>query len=263
MKTASLATEFDPAVSLARQYLYRFAALSLLDPRSGAWTHLQRLREDVILHDAAGFLRSLPEACTTTLALGERSVDNLSPRLVLDRLPQSFVELNAEYERTFGLLVSGACPTYESEYIDSKFAFQRSNALADLNGFYHAFGLKVSEKYPERPDHIVLELEFMARLLALESAAWDAEPVPNFDAAAVCRDAQVRFLSEHLAWWAPAFARLLGRENPQGYYAAVGVFLAALIPAERALLGVPPESRIVRPSVAETQELCDGCQIAG
>lgn len=257
----SPATDFDPAVNLARQLLYRFAALALLDPRAGSWSHLHRLREDGALLDAAALLRSIPKARAESFGLGEVSVDNLEPRLVLDLLPASSEALNAEYERTFGLLVSSACPPYESEYIGSKFAFQRSNALADLNGFYHAFGLQVSEAYPERPDHIVLELEFMARLLALENAAWNVEPVPRVDAGQVCRDAQVRFLREHLAWWTPAFSRLLCQAEPGGYYAAVGAFLAALIPAERTLLGLPPASHNVRPSVAEAQELCDGCQI--
>jgi TorA maturation chaperone TorD len=156
-------------------------------------------------------------------------------------------------------LVSCACPPYESEYIDSKYAFQRSNALADVSGFYCAFGLKISEQHPERPDHVVLELEFMAHLLALESHAWDEDPARCTANRQVCRDAQSRFFREHLAWWTPAFAKLLGRENPRGYYATVGVFLAALLPAERALLGLPPVSHTVRPSVTESDELCDGC----
>ncbi|MEI2723972.1 MAG: molecular chaperone TorD family protein [Verrucomicrobiota bacterium] len=147
--------------------------------------------------------------------------------------------LNAEYERTFGLLVSGACPPYETEYVDSKFTFQRSNSLADISGYYQAFGLAISDQHPERPDHVVLELEFVAHLLGLERQAAVEDSDRRAEHLQVCRDAQARFLGEHLAWWTPAFAKLLGCANQNGFYAAAGVFLAALIPAGRPAQAAP------------------------
>src|SRR3990172_11111746 len=188
----SLATEFAPAVNMARQSLYRFAALSLLDPLAGSWRQLHALRDDPVLIDAAAFLRTLPGARPKTMGLGERPLNDLDPRLVLDRLPDSQSALNAEYECTFGLLVSSACPPYETEYVDSKFAFQRSNSLADVSGFYRAFGLAISDRRPERPDHVVLELEFMAHLLGLEPHAPVEKPDRRRGQQQVCRDAQAR-----------------------------------------------------------------------
>jgi TorA maturation chaperone TorD len=260
---SSDAADFDPALNMARQSLYRFAALSLLDPQVGSWEQLNRLRNDPLLSAAAAFVRSLPAARSPELGIGERPLEDLDPRLVLDRLPDSQQALNAVYENTFGLLVSSACPPYETEYVDSKFAFQRSNALADVSGFYHAFGLTTSDRHPDRPDHVVLELEFMAHLLGLERDAANGDADRRAAQRQVCREARSLFFREHLAWWMPVFARLLGREDPQGFYAAAGVFLAALISAERAMLGLPPASCGVRPSVSDAQELCDGCQIAG
>ena len=61
----------------------------------------------------------------------------------------------------------------------------------------------------------------------------------------------------------PVFAKLLGREDPRGFYAAAGVFLASLMSAERALLGLPPASCVVGPTAVERPEICEGCQIAG
>jgi TorA maturation chaperone TorD len=257
------ATNDDSAITMARQALYRFAALTLLDPRAGSWKQLDRLRGDRVLHHAAAFLRRLPNARTKSFGLGDRTLEELDPAPVLEQLPASAEALNAEYEATFGLLVSSACPPYESEYIDSKFAFQRSNSLADISGFYRAFGLEVSAQYPERPDHIVLELEFMAHLLSLEQWAEHAHPARSAEYRQLCRDAQSRFLTEHLGWWASAFARLMARQSSHGFYGAAGAFLAAFIPTERALLRIPPVARATRPTVTEPDDLCAGCAISG
>jgi len=251
----------DPALNLARQSLYRFAALSLLDPRAGAWERLNALRGDPVLEQAAEILRNEPAASVGTLAPGEQPLSRLDAAAVFARLPDSAAELNEQYERTFGLLVSKACPPYETEYIPEKFTFQRSQALADIAGFYAAFGLEPSSSHPERHDHIVLELEFMALLLDMERRALQHQQPDGCDKAAVCRDAQTRFLKEHLAWWAPAFCRLLARESSSGFYEGVALFLAALVPAERSLLRIEAATRTVSPTAAERPEECEGCML--
>jgi TorA maturation chaperone TorD len=195
------------------------------------------------------------DAATQQLQLGwgERPISELDPAELLASLPPSAEELNAAYEAVFGLLVSGGCPPYETEYIDSKLTFQRSQGLADIAGFYRAFGWMPSSGHPERPDHIALELEFMATLCGMELRADDEEHV------CVCRDAQAKFLSEHLVWWAPALAKLLVHEDGSGFYGAAGRFLAALMPAHRALLGVPAHSGPATPSLIQRPDECDGC----
>lgn len=254
---------FDPAVIAARQVLYRFAAISLLDPKAGTWQQLGAMRGDPLLPEAARMICSLPDAKPKELALGERPHTELDPAKVLDKLPNSPEALNDQYENTFGLLVSNACPPYETEFINSNLTFQRSNELADISGFYAAFGLTTSIEHPERPDHIVLELEFMAFLLSLERLAREENSNLRAERLQICRTAQQRFLKDHLAWWVPAFAKLLGRENPSGFYDAVGEFLSALIPAERALLHVNPASQPApTPSQPERPEQCEGCQLA-
>jgi hypothetical protein len=61
----------------------------------------------------------------------------------------------------------------------------------------------------------------------------------------------------------PAFARLLCKQNTQGFYDAAGVFLTALISAERAILRLPQASQPVVPTTVERPEECEGCQLAG
>jgi TorA maturation chaperone TorD len=251
----------DRATSLARQILYRFVAHTLKDPQNGSWIKLKEFEDDLLIHEAAFFLRSHVRLDDASLAPGERPSSELCVKTLFEHLPSSTAEMNSIYEQTFGLLVSSPCPPYESEYIDSKFVFQRSNALADLNGFYAAFGLKVADDRPERSDHIVLELEFMAHLIRLERAAAEIDISECVERQRVCHDAQARFLREHLVWWVPAFSKLLRRIDPVGFYGAVGTFLGALIAFERTAFELPAPSRGAAPSEIEMSEMCDSCQI--
>jgi TorA maturation chaperone TorD len=257
-----ITTSDDLPLLMARRALYRFSALTFLDPRTGSWDELYRLARSELLTAAATVIQTEPRSHAPALARGERGLDDLIPESVLSRLPNSPAAFNALYEGVFGLLSSSACPPCESEYINGKFSFQRSQTVGDVSGFYRAFGVRPSRRRPERHDHLVLELEFMALLIGLEQGAWESDDENAAENAEICRRAQRRFLQEHLAWWTPAFVRLLPRENPGGFYEAAGVFLAALIPAERGLLDVPAPSHPGVPSTIERPEECEGCQLA-
>jgi TorA maturation chaperone TorD len=251
----------DPAIILARQILYRFAACTLMDPRTGSWQKLKEFEGDLLIQEAAAILRSHTRLGDASLAPGERPSSELCVKSLLEHLPSSAKEMNSIYEQTFGLLVSSPCPPYETEYIDSKFVFQRSNALADLNGFYAAFGLRVSGDRPERADHIVLELEFMAHLIGLELAAAEIDTPESAEHRQISHSAQAKFIGEHLAWWVPAFSKLLRRIDPIGFYGAIGTFLGAFMAIERTLIGLPVPTRGAVPSEIEMSEMCDSCQM--
>jgi TorA maturation chaperone TorD len=226
------------------------------------WSQLAALRTDEVLSGGAALLREIEQPVPDGFAPGERPATDLDPSGVLARLPNSAEEMCAAYENTFGLLVSCACPPYEMEYIDSKFVFQRSHLLADLAGYYRAFGLEISGKRPERSDHVANQLEFMAIVVGLERRAAADESDEQRQRIEVCQQAQTSFFRDHLAWWIPAFARLLERENPNGFYGAAGRFLAAFVPGERAVLGVAAPRSVAAPSTIERPEACDGCEIA-
>jgi TorA maturation chaperone TorD len=247
---------------LARQTLCRFLATCLVDPRVGSWSPLASPETQAAVIEAAALVRHQPRAMADPLARGETSLAHLRPEAIFRALPRSPDELNALYEKTFGLLVSSACPPYEMEYIDQKFTFQRSQTLADVAGFYRAFGLEPARQHPERQDHLALELEFLASLLGLERYAGQQSEAVARQRGETCRLAYRRFLAEHVAWWTPTFARLLSLRSSDGFYAEVAQFLTAWTAAERALTGVAPNDGPVSPSRIEPPEVCEGCALA-
>lgn len=263
MDTFTIPTTHDPAVNRARCVLYRLTALALADPRTGSWARLIEPATRLLAGEALAVLRDEPQATAVPLARGEKRLDETDITRLFDALPDSEGALNALYEGSFGLLVSSTAPPYESEYVDGKLSFQRAHLLADVAGYYRAFGLEPSTAHPERPDHVALELEFMATLLDLEQQAAACCSPEALEQQSICRDAQRQFVTDHLAWWLPAFAALLRREVVHGFYAEVADLLAALIAAERALLSVPPPHVAPQPSRIDRPEECDGCALSG
>jgi TorA maturation chaperone TorD len=262
MLADTLPPPVDPAVNLAQQALYRFTALALLDPRAGAWEQLDALLLSTLFEDAAEIVRGDSAAWPARLGPGELPAAELNPTSVLSALPKTADELNRQYEAAFGLLVSSACPPYETEYVNGKFAVQRAQTLADINGFYNAFGLKPSTAHPERCDHIVLQLEFMAFLFGLELQAAEDDSAAREERIRICRAARERFFREHLAWWAPAFARLLARKAGDSFYGRAARLLSALLTTQRARDGLPAPQGAPWPSTLERPEECEGCALA-
>jgi DMSO reductase family type II enzyme chaperone len=159
-------------------------------------------------------------------------------------------QFEAEYLASFGHTAAGETQPYEAGY-GAKHVFQETQCLADVAGFYSAFGLTPSELERERPDHIAVELEFM-HVLALKEVYASAEGWD--DKAALCRDAERDFLRDHLGRWAPAFLKRLGARDRGSAFAAIGAATAAFVEAHCRELGVEPgagDVEVRAPSEAE------------
>src|SRR5262249_47366703 len=164
--------------------------------------------------------------------------------------------LRAAYDVVFGHVTSRECPPYEAEYHSTSEPFFRSQQMADVAGFYRAFGLELSHAHPERPDHVALELEFLAfvllkRPLALAGPGTNAE---KDEQVSVCDAAERTFFRDHLAWWLPSFATGLRRKAGHGVYAELGQVLAAFLPVERRRFGVPAPRLPVQASLEPRPE---------
>jgi TorA maturation chaperone TorD len=241
------------AVDLARECLYRFLAAALADPLADDSGLLTDAAGSRLVADAADLLREEGHASPTPLGFGELPADDLDLAPALAQATRPRAERTAEYDCVFGLVPSRECPPYETEYHTTAEPFFRAQQLADVAGFYRAFGLEPARGRGERPDHIALELEFMAFLLAKKRLAVDADQV------VVCAEAEAAFFRDHVAWWAPSFATGLRRKAAGALYAAVGQVLAALLPVERGRFGIPPPRVPLRATLIEPPEQQAGC----
>lgn len=101
----------------------------------------------------------------------------------------------------------------------------RNYELADIAGFYHAFGVEVIPGV-ERVDHIAVELEFL-HLLAVKTAL--ALENGEFEHAEICRDAATAFLNDHLGRWCDKFSVWLDANARMDLYCLAGHMLAAFV----------------------------------
>lgn len=253
------------AIELACETLYRFLAAGLSNPRGSAATALFDPASQQVAAAAAECLRDEAAAVPTpaALGLGELPAEDLNLGPLLAALPATAAQLEIEHDRVFGLLGSRDCPFYEMEFHPNEDPFFRSQQMADVAGFYRAFGLEASRTERERVDHIATELEFAAHLLAMARRAGESSDAEAAgERADVCRRAYRDFLADHLTWWAPLFATAMRRKAQTGFYAAAGTILAALLPLERRRLGLAAPQlplAVTQPPSDEGASPCEGC----
>ena len=213
---------------LGRSALYELLSLSLVHPEPEALARVEALAEDLAEHEVVLARGLAAPVRALRAALADVDAERVAP---------------VHFALFEGSVL---CSPHETEYIRDPFA--KAAQLADIAGFYGAFGLKVSGLHQTTPDEICTELEFMSLLVRKEAYAaargWD-------DREAIARDAARRFLESHLGRWTGAFATVLCeradeaaalREDPAvaRWFHAVGDLLRASLDVEVAELGVYP-----------------------
>jgi TorA maturation chaperone TorD len=249
------------ALDVARECLYRFLAGAVSDPHAPSWNFILEPDVQRLAYQAAAVVREMARGAKDSLGFGELPTEQLDLGEVLAELQKPGADLREEYDRVFGLVLNRECPPHETEYHASAATFFRSQQLADIAGFYRAFGIEPARAAPERPDHLALELEFMAFLLLkkrLASAALAINP-NGAEQAQICDEAAGVFFRDHIAWWAPSFATGLRRKAGSGFYAAVAQVLAAFLPVERDHWGVAAARVPLAVTLIERPEEQQGC----
>ena len=192
-------------------YLYKTLSLGFAYPQEANW---------IMFEDLLSACRDLPEGDVSSALMDFKSYFLANRRRVRD--------MESEYLRIFdmGRVIS----PYETEYLHEKIS-RKPYELADIAGFYQAFGFDVSDGAEQREpvDHIAVELEFMAILAYKELYA---EEKHQADHLAIVREGQKKFLHEHLARWGFFYcSRIQGIECDE-YYKHLGKVLHALLTAE-------------------------------
>jgi len=218
---ATAAVEPGVLRPLLRSFVYEVLSLGFAYPEQGV---IERLRE------------LLAQARDPALRAG-------APAERLDGLRRHLARVDRpDLESCHNALFSGsvACPAHETEYESD--AFAKTHQLADVAGFYRAFGLEVSGARPTMPDFIATELEFMSLLCRKEALAvsrgWAEQ-------AAVTAQAEADFLRDHLGRWVGALCGGIRRETADRpgaatFYRALAELCRLFVESEVTTFGVNP-----------------------
>lgn len=168
--------------------------------------------------------------------------------------------LASAFVRLFGHTARGLVSACETEYGPDT-GFQQPQQLADITGYYLAFGLQPVTASETRLDHISCECEFMD-FLNRKQAVWLAGLYASPDSGDTLEatgQAERTFMRDHLGRFGRAFAARVIAEDAGGYFGVLGGVLLGLIEAECARVGVGagPIELAVRPeALDDTPMLC-------
>jgi TorA maturation chaperone TorD len=218
----------NPTSAREREQHYRLLASLYLRPPSGA------------------LLRAIGDGSVLTASTGApgdedpgRRGEAAAPALDREDLmseargrPDLEEELEAEHTALF-VLPSGVIP-HEAFYADRE---QRLGGRATIavEQFYQGAGIPILDRCVEMPDHLGVELEFMAALGKLEG---DLEEARDPAALRRCVDLQRAFMEEHLSRWASECCENVIRHARYGFYKAIAQFTMEFLRSEQAHLRV-------------------------
>lgn len=205
----------DGQAALGRAMIYDFLAQALAYPDEDRIADLRDMAS-IVLH-AGGWVPLL------RLAAMAREV------------PADILQI--EFITAQTLNTSPDCPLFETAYFGAD-PQQQTQRMADISGFYKAFGVEIGSG-EMRPDDLTVELEFMAFLCRKEAYASDHLGAPRM---AQARKAQRMFFENHLGRWAGVAGAKLNELSGEGrFYGAAGAALASWIDAEVESLRVAPQ----------------------
>ncbi len=214
----------------AQSFLYQFLSLAFSYP------------EEKVLQTLEDNLGDLDRS----LQVLRLSYDVAPLKRILKKARKRILDLQGEFNALFATTVKA--PAWETAYELDKTA-RKAAELADIEGFYRAFGVNLST--PIEPDSLVAQLEFLALLLQKRLYATQEG---NREGAEICQGAFRKFLTDHLGRWYDVFLRRLEEASAEEYYRRIGALLKAFL--EKETQGLNGE---VRTLTRYHEESAQGC----
>lgn len=178
MSTATALEDPRVRVAMYRSAIYEALSLGFSYPEAEVRERLTVLLEDMLDFDV-----------DVDQEMRDRARELLDALQATDLVSQA-----VEYNRLFDQ--SAQCSPYETEYEADPFA--KARQLADVSGFYNAFGMDAAPARPTMNDFIGSELEFMSLLSRNEAYATARNWTRRRE---VAIDAERGFLRDHLGRW--------------------------------------------------------------
>ncbi|MBT3942453.1 MAG: molecular chaperone TorD family protein [Chloroflexi bacterium] len=144
--------------------------------------------------------------------------------------------LQSEHSRLF----AGAVMCRANEVAYEPLSFSMTEKLADVSGFYEAWGYEITTGIGQRCDFAGVELEFTSLLLLKQAYAeengWTDETV-------IASEAVRKFITDHVANWMPMLSdRIYGLTGGKGIIGAGGAVLGHLMETEAKLVDLDEEA---------------------
>jgi len=204
-----------------RSTLYGTVSALFSDPESEKFAMLFTPKIQGCVLDACFQIEELEHSEETALSK--------SFQMLMSKLDEKKKEdIRNEFVNVFGHTLSKQIAPYALEHLKNSDVFFRTQKLADLNGFYNAFGMEVESI--ERADHISTQTEFLSFLLLKELLA-----VQNdlHDEKEVCEKAFAEFNNDHFLDWTKMFSENLADKVDGVFYSLAGKFLLTFIESEK------------------------------
>jgi len=107
-------------------------------------------------------------------------------------------------------------------------------ATGQVKQYIETCGFVYDADFNGIPDHIGVELEFMAHLCMAEAEAWQKRQLSQ---AAVFERYQKQFLEEHLLIWVPPFCEKMARRAQTSLYRFIAHLTGSFIAGDHELIG--------------------------